>query len=332
MSSPLTLLLLLSQVMIASQKVDQVNFFFWSCFYNERNKLYQGSKLNLLDGSTIEAVRVSVDQEGSEGRKIKGVGFTFLPRLSQSTTISMWFYFPSKLPWFRWNTNLSTSQLPSMSPGRVTRWRCFSSALFLLAPFYWPIFYWPIFHSPFLLAHRLLGGGVLGDERSLCKSSWWAWAEDCLCQGWSSESNSQLGGFLDRGLHPQVLLSISSSATGMLYFLLSFKVLHPGGWGEGVGQWWDGAGDHESEPGYQEDHHHHGLRPGGQCTLLHGPWDRYGHRLGLYKGIGVKIGWWDNSSNREPLHGDRYTFIRDQLDQQSVFSANSSSCPATPTS
>ena len=87
MSSPLTLLLLLSQVMIASQKVDQVNFFSEVVF--ERNKLYQGSKLNLLDGSTIEAVRVSVDQEGSEGRKIKGVCFTFLPRLSQSTTISM---------------------------------------------------------------------------------------------------------------------------------------------------------------------------------------------------------------------------------------------------
>jgi len=57
MSSLLTLLLFLSQVMIASPKVDQ------------------GSKLNLLDGSTIEAVRVSVDQEGSEGRKIKGVEY-----------------------------------------------------------------------------------------------------------------------------------------------------------------------------------------------------------------------------------------------------------------
>ena len=33
--------------------------------------------MNLLDGSTIEAVRVAVDQEGSKGRKIKGVGFTF---------------------------------------------------------------------------------------------------------------------------------------------------------------------------------------------------------------------------------------------------------------
>ena len=85
MSSLLTLLLFLSQVMIASPKVDQVNFFFWSCFYNERNKSYQGSKLNLLDGSTIEAVRVSVDQEGSEGRKIKGVGFTFLPRLGKTS-------------------------------------------------------------------------------------------------------------------------------------------------------------------------------------------------------------------------------------------------------
>merc|ERR1712004_15763 len=57
MCSLLTLLLFLSQVMIASPKVDQ------------------GSKLNLLDGSTIEAVRVSVDQEGSEGRKIKGVEY-----------------------------------------------------------------------------------------------------------------------------------------------------------------------------------------------------------------------------------------------------------------
>ena len=38
--------------------------------------------MNLLDGPTIEAVRVTVDQEGSEGRKIKGVGFTFHPGLS----------------------------------------------------------------------------------------------------------------------------------------------------------------------------------------------------------------------------------------------------------
>ena len=65
-------------------------------------------------------------------------------------------------------------------------------------------------------------------------------------------------------------LAISSS-TICTNTILSLKVLHPGGWGESVGQRGDGVGDHEGELGHQEDHHHHGLCPGGQCTLLHGP-------------------------------------------------------------
>ena len=67
--------------------------------------------MNAIEVTRAEAVTLTVEQEGSEGRKIKGV-----------KNMSLKFFLTQFSP--RWNMRPSTSPSPLTTPGMGTRWKC----------------------------------------------------------------------------------------------------------------------------------------------------------------------------------------------------------------